>query len=214
MNHDTKTQIAGILIALGALALLGGFLAHPPEVADPAAQAAIIAGSEGAWRASHALLGLGAALFAVAALGARSRAGTAAAFGHAMIVIGAAPALLLFLIEATVAPDVAVSGDLAAFAQWGSLAVGLVATLPIFFLGQALVAFGDRGATPRPVAVVAGVLAVVGVVGGVGPVYGLPPALGVLFFALFPVQLWYVAYGVGLVRGKGAEPTTGSPTAA
>lgn len=221
MHNDSSVKVVGGLLAVGAVVFAAGILLHPPEVADPAAQQAIVAAQAGAWAAAHGLVTLGAVALAVASLvaltSARQGRGPLGQAGWALLAVS----LVLFLpvpaIEATVAVATATGGDGAAFALLQTVVFGLLTTLPFLFLGVAMVGAGEARATgsgvPRVLAwlgVAIGALAFLVAAGALWA--GNAAAAGLFNPVALLGLLWLVGYG-GWVATRSEAPEAAMRTA-
>lgn len=207
---DDRLRTAGGWAAVAALVLTVSLAIHPPPSPVLSEFMTIIADAGTTWVVAHWLAAVGLSFFVVASLlvltaGSRLTASSWTFSAWALLPVGAMWVMTTAVAEATVIADAAATGNVVTFEAWEGFAKGKSMGFLAIALSVAVIAAAEARAagatTPRWAAwtaSVAGVTAFMGwtvmLVGGVtagGPVW----LVSSLVFGL-----WFVWFGVGLVR--------------
>lgn len=150
-QNSLQTRIAAASLVVGPVMAAVGDLMHPEEDADAAKQAAIVIDHASGWYTAHLLLFIGILLFipgvlAVAHL-ATTRRPKLGYIGRALVLIGLATFIAIFVSEMVVgryakdsADAAAVTGLLETF-ESGSILGALIPFALAFFVGTGILVF-------------------------------------------------------------------------
>lgn len=216
-STDTKMRVGGAWFALGALALVVGFVLHPPPSPNPAEFMATIAEDPTRWTTAHAATAVALSAFTIAGLimltaGSRLTQYWWTTTAWAVLVVSALWVTTAAVVEATVMSQAAAAGDTATFETWSIFAEMHSAAFLFFVLAIAVIAGNEaRSAYQTTPAWASWIGAIAGIAAFVGMilVFALGIALGgfVWVVATIVMGLWILWFGITLARTEGSAWT-------